>query len=107
MTAKLYVCNLHPDVTDAQFKEFITNAGIRVTTSGVVRDRLTGIPWGFGFVEIEEGEDLQQAMSGLNGQVLQGNTLTVNAGNGQGMGFAGSPGDSGQGGQRVGDMVLS
>ena len=97
MTAKLYVCNLPPDVTDTQFRDFVTNAGIQATTTCVVRERLTGIPWGFGFVDLEEGEDLQRAMSGLNGQVLQGNNVTVNAAKGQGKGFAGSTGDSGQG----------
>jgi RNA recognition motif-containing protein len=55
----------------------VSNAGFQVTSSGIVRDKLTGTPWGFGFVDLEEGEDPQRAITWLNGKLLEGNTLNV------------------------------
>ncbi len=81
------------------------NAGFQVASAVVIRDKLTGTPRGFGFVELGEGEDLQRAIAGLNGQALEGRTLTVNeaqpqrTGFGQSRGGRGSYGRSDRGGR--------
>ncbi len=62
----------------------------------VIRDKMTGTPRGFGFVELAEGEDLQRAVAGLNGQALEGRTLTVNEARPQRMGFSGQRGGGGR-----------
>lgn len=58
--------------------QFVTNAGFQVASALVVRDKMTGTPRGFGFVELGENEDIQRAITGLNGQSLDGRPLTVN-----------------------------
>jgi cold-inducible RNA-binding protein len=63
----------------------------------VIRDKLTGTPRGFGFVELSEGEDLQRAITGLNGQSLDGRALTVNEAKPQRTGFGRSSGGDGRG----------
>ena len=73
---------------DDQLQEFATNAGFQVTSAGVVREKLTGMPWGFGYVNLSEGEDTQRAITWLNSQVLEGNALTVIAAKSQRMDFA-------------------
>jgi len=78
MATKLFVGNLPHSTTDAGLSEFVTNAGFQVASAVVIRDKMTGSPRGFGFVELGEGEDVQRAIAGLNGQALDGRPLTVN-----------------------------
>ena len=96
MASKLYVGNLPHSTTDVSLNEFVTNAGYRVASGLVIRDKMTGQPRGFGFVELAEGEDLQQAISSLNGQALEGRTLTVNEARPQRTGFLGQRGGGGR-----------
>jgi len=76
--SKLYVGNLPHSATDSSLIEFVTNAGFSVASALAIKDKLTGEARGFGFVELAEGEDLQRAINGLNGQSLGGRALTVN-----------------------------
>jgi len=78
MASKLYVGNLPHSATDNSVNEFVTNAGFKVASAVVIKDKMTGQPRGFGFVELAEGEDLQRAVGSLNGQSLDGKPLTVN-----------------------------
>ena len=95
MASKLYVGNLPHATTDAGLNEFVTAAGFHVASAVVIRDKLTGQARGFGFVELAEGEDLQRAVTGLNGQSLEGRALTVNEARPQRTGFGGSRGGGG------------
>jgi len=76
--SKLYVGNLPHSATDSSLSEFVTNAGFGVASAQVMRDKFTGQARGFGFVELSDGQDLQRAVSSLNGQSLEGRPLTVN-----------------------------
>jgi RNA recognition motif-containing protein len=78
MATKLFVGNLPHSITDVSLSEFVTGAGFQVASAMVIRDKMTGTPRGFGFVELGEGEDIQRAIAGLNGQTLEGRPLTVN-----------------------------
>ena len=97
MASRLFVGNLPHSVTDANLSEFVINAGFQVATAMVIRDKLTGNPRGFGFVELAEGEDLQRAVAGLNGQELEGRKLTVNEAQPQRTGFGRGPGGGNRG----------
>ncbi|HEY6291867.1 MAG TPA: RNA-binding protein [Terriglobia bacterium] len=96
--AKLYVGNLPHSTTDSALADFVTNAGFSVASAVVIRDKMTGDPRGFGFVELAPGEDVQRAINGLNGQSLEGRTLTVNEARPMRTGFSGGRGGSGGGG---------
>ena len=78
MPQKLFVGNLPHEVTDNELHEFVTSAGFQVGSAVVIRDKTTGQSRGFGFIELAEGEDMERAIAGLNGQSLQGRRLTVN-----------------------------
>ena len=78
MPQKLFVGNLPHEVTDTELNEFVSSAGFQVASAVVIRDKTTGQSRGFGFIELAEGEDLERAIAGLNGQSLQGRRLTVN-----------------------------
>jgi len=75
---KLYVGNLPFQASETELQELFTNAGISVTTITLVRDRQTGDPRGFGFVEIASDEEAERAIQSLNGQELLGRRLVVN-----------------------------
>jgi RNA recognition motif-containing protein len=102
MPQKLFVGNLPHEVTDVELHEFVTTAGFQVASAVVIRDKMTGQSRGFGFVELADGEDLQRAIAGLNGQSLQGRRLTVNEARPQRPDFGGRPhgGGGGGGGRR-------
>jgi len=78
MPQKLFVGNLPHEVTDAELNEFVSSAGFQIASAIVIRDKATGQSRGFGFVELAEGEDMERAIAGLNGQSLGGPRLTVN-----------------------------
>jgi RNA recognition motif-containing protein len=78
MAQKLFVGNLPHSTTDEALAEFVTSAGFQVASAVVIRDKFTSQSRGFGFVELAEGEDLERAIQGLNGQSLEGRRLTVN-----------------------------
>jgi RNA recognition motif-containing protein len=78
MATKLFVGNLPHSATDQSLGDFVTGAGFQIASAVVIRDRMTGTPRGFGFVELAPGENAERAIAGLNGQQLSGRPLTVN-----------------------------
>jgi RNA recognition motif-containing protein len=101
---KLYVGNLAYSVTDSDLEAMFAAYGA-VRSAQVIMDRDTGRSKGFGFVEMESDSEAQAAIDGLNGQMRDGRTLTVNearpkegGGGGGGRGGGGGGGRSGGGG---------
>ncbi|MBI4483046.1 MAG: RNA-binding protein [Acidobacteria bacterium] len=76
--AKLYVGNIPYQVSENDLQNFCEQAGVRVESVRIIRDRDTGTPRGFGFVELASGEDLNEAITRLNGKELEGRNLQVN-----------------------------
>jgi RNA recognition motif-containing protein len=77
MPSKLFVGNLPHSATDSTLNEFVTGAGFNVSSAVVIRDKMTDRSRGFGFVELTQPEDVQRAITALNGQSLEGRALTV------------------------------
>ena len=77
MNPKLYVGNLDYSVTSDQLTELFSQAGT-VVSADVISDRATGRSKGFGFVEMSNAEEAQQAIEMFNGKDFQGRDLTVN-----------------------------
>jgi RNA recognition motif-containing protein len=78
MPQKLFMGNLPHETTDDELNQFVVNAGFQVASAVVIRDKTTGQSRGFGFIELADGEDMERAIAGLNGQTLQSRRLTVN-----------------------------
>ncbi|HEY1371331.1 MAG TPA: RNA-binding protein [Candidatus Binatia bacterium] len=104
MGNKLYVGGLPYSVTEGRLEEIFAEYG-SVQSARVISDKFTGQSRGFGFVEMNSGEEAQKAIDALNGSQLDGRTLVVNEarpqerrpGGGGGMG-----GGMGGGGNRRG-----
>jgi len=73
----IYIGNLSFDTTEDQLRQAFEGFG-EVTTVNIIADRDTGRPRGFGFVEMSSKDEAMAAISGLNGQDLNGRTLNVN-----------------------------
>lgn len=77
MGKKLYVGNLAYSVTDGTLEQMFAAHG-SVQSAQVIMDRDTGRSKGFGFVEMGSDQEAQAAISALNGQPMDGRSLTVN-----------------------------
>ncbi|QEL20612.1 RNA recognition motif domain-containing protein [Limnoglobus roseus] len=75
MTKNLYVGNVALSTTRDALRETFAQYG-SVSRVQLVKDRETGRPRGFAFVDMADGGDA--AIQGLNGAQLDGHTLTVN-----------------------------
>lgn len=73
----IFVGNLPFSTTDDGLREAFARFGA-VDSAQVIMDRETGRSRGFGFVEMPNNEEAQQAISGMNGADLDGRPLTVN-----------------------------
>jgi len=73
---KLYVGNLPFTANEETVKAMFAEFG-PVETLSLVKDRETGAPRGFGFVEMSSG-DAAKAMQSLNGKDFGGRPLKVN-----------------------------
>ena len=104
---KLYVGNLAFEATEEQLQAWFTEAGVKTEGVTLVRDRFSGQPRGFGFVEIANDEEADRAIASLNSKSFLGRPLVVNearplrqgGGGGGGGGRGGRPsGGGGRGG---------
>jgi RNA recognition motif-containing protein len=73
----IFVGNLDFGATEDSIRSLFENYGT-VDRVALVRDRDTGQPRGFGFVEMSDAAEADRAISALNGFVLGGRALNVN-----------------------------
>src|SRR5207248_5457310 len=73
----IYVGNLVWDATADDLLALFQGFGA-VARAQVITDRETGRSRGFGFVEMDNDEEAQRAIDGLNGSPFKGRPLTVN-----------------------------
>ena len=72
----IYVGNLSRQVTGDELREAFEAFG-QVESAHVIKDRFTGEPRGFGFVEMPSREEAQVAITSMNGKELSGRAITV------------------------------
>jgi cold-inducible RNA-binding protein len=77
MAKNLYVGNMSYDTTQERLQELFQTHG-EVTSINIITDRDTGQPRGFAFVEMATEQAAGAAIAALNGQDVDGRTLTVN-----------------------------
>ncbi|NLC83015.1 MAG: RNA-binding protein [Lentisphaerae bacterium] len=73
----IYVGNLPYSTTDDDLRGLFAAHG-EVASARVVIDRMTGRSKGFGFVEMADRAQAQQAIDALNGYEVEGRKLRVN-----------------------------
>ncbi len=106
----IYVGNLDFNVSEDELRQAFAAYG-QVDNVTILKDRDTGQPRGFGFVEMANDEEAEKAINGINGTQLGSRVLNVNearpkvskgfGGGGRG-GFGGGGGRGGPRGGRGG-----
>ena len=74
---KIYVGNLSHDVSEVNLRQAFEAFG-QVSSVTIVKDRYSGQPRGFGFVEMLDQAEAQAAIQNLNGKELLGQRVNVN-----------------------------
>jgi len=74
---KLFVGNLSFQTTEDEVLRAFTPYG-NVESVSILTDRMTGQSRGFGFVEMPDRTEAQNAINALNGAELNGRALNVN-----------------------------
>ncbi|MBA7701841.1 hypothetical protein ES703_110588 [subsurface metagenome] len=73
----IYVGNLSLEVTEEDLRQAFEAFG-QVESVTVIKDKFTGEPRGFGFVEMPAKAEAQAAIDGLNETELKGRAVNVN-----------------------------
>ena len=73
----IYVGNLSSELTEEELKGVFQEFG-EVTSVNIIKDKFTGQPRGFGFVEMASVDATKAAIAGMNGKELKGKPLKVN-----------------------------
>jgi len=73
----IFVGNLSRDVTEEDLRQAFSAYG-KVDKVSVLKDKFSGEPRGFGFVEMESKAEAQAAINGMNQKDLKGRALNVN-----------------------------
>jgi RNA recognition motif-containing protein len=76
MSKKIYVGNMNYNTTETQLQDLFAQHGTVVSVN-IVRDRYTNRPKGFAFVEMEEADAAQAAITALNNKEVDGRELRV------------------------------
>ncbi len=73
----IYVGNLDYKVNENDLEELFSEYG-SVSESSVITDKYSGRSKGFGFVTMENDEEANKAITGLNGTTMQARDIVVN-----------------------------
>lgn len=73
----IYVGNLSQTLTDSELRQAFETYG-QVTSAKIITDKFSGKSRGFGFIEMPVDGEAREAITGLDGSDLKGQTLTVN-----------------------------
>jgi RNA recognition motif-containing protein len=73
----IYVGNLSHSVTEENLRQAFESFG-QVSSARIVKDKYSGQPRGFGFVEMPDQAEAQSAIKNLNGKELLGQQMNVN-----------------------------
>jgi RNA recognition motif-containing protein len=99
----IYVGNLSFETTEEDLRQAFEGFG-EVSSVNIIKDKYTGDPRGFAFVEMSNQGEATAAISGLNEQEMNGRTLKVNEARARedrgGGGRGGGRGGGGRGGGR-------
>jgi len=74
---QLYIGNLALSVTEKILKDAFSEFG-EVESVNIVKDKYSGQPRGFAFVEMRIESDAKNAMTELNGKEINGRKIKVN-----------------------------
>lgn len=72
----LFVGNVSRDVTEEDLRQAFMAFG-KVDSVAIIKDKFSGAPKGFAFVEMPEKSEAEAAIAGLKGKDLKGRSLDI------------------------------
>ncbi len=77
MSKRLFVGGFPYSIASSQLEEMFSKIG-KVVSADIITDRSTGQSKGFGFVEMENDKEADEAIEKLNNTEIEGRKITVN-----------------------------
>jgi len=74
---KMYVGNLSRDISEDELRKEFAAFGA-VDSAVLIKDKFSGTPKGFGFVEMPVRTEAEAAIAGLNDKDIKGRKIVVN-----------------------------
>lgn len=74
---RLFVANIPYRISENDLENLFLSHGYAVAGTRIVMDRETGNSRGFGFVDLANANEMDEAIDVINGMVLEGRTLVV------------------------------
>lgn len=75
---RLFVGNLDFGTNEQELQDLFSESGYKVVRATIIKDRETGKPRGFGFVELGDPEEAAKAIEQFDGMEFAGRPLRVN-----------------------------
>lgn len=72
----IYLGNLPDNTTEEKLKSLFETFGT-IESIKIIKDRFSGRPKGFGFIEMPSNSEADQAIKALNGNLIDGNYIKV------------------------------
>lgn len=72
----IYLGNLSESMTEEKLKSLFAAFG-EIESLKLIKDRFSGRPKGFGFIEMPSNSEADQAIKALNGNLIDGNCIKV------------------------------
>jgi RNA recognition motif-containing protein len=72
----IYIGNLSNNITEDALKTLFAEFG-DIESVKLIKDRFSGRPKGYGFIEMPSNSEADQAIKALNGNRLDGNNIKV------------------------------
>jgi RNA recognition motif-containing protein len=75
--SKLFFVNVPYNSSERELKEWVESRGFGTRSIRIIRDLVAGVSPSFGYVELGDDVDLDQAISILNGKKMRNQTILV------------------------------
>jgi RNA recognition motif-containing protein len=75
--SKLFFVNIPYNCSDRELQEWVESRGIATRSIRIVRDLVAGVSPAFGYVELKDDSQIQEAISVLNGKRMRNQTILV------------------------------
>lgn len=72
----IYIGNLPGSITEEKLKTLFASFG-EIESVKLIKDRFSGRPKGFGFIEMPSNSEADQAIKALNGNRVEGSDIKV------------------------------
>jgi RNA recognition motif-containing protein len=75
--SRLFLVNIPYNCTDRELQEFVEARGIVTRSVRIVRDLVAGVSPAFGYVELKDESQINEAIGILNGKKMRSQTVMV------------------------------